>query len=164
MDQEIFEIVRDHGWYAASIEDDTPPFLYTIGLMKTWRHPEFIILGLDRDIAYEIVAALVLEIDNGRSFQISTRVFLEQFDEPLEIEIRPVHPSHHTRYLGFAMGFMRVIGRIGELDAMQVFWPDANGKFPFDSGCDEKVRHLQKRLDIEAFSAQRELNENTPEK
>ena len=33
MEDEIAELVRDHGWFAASIYDHDPPFLYSIGLM-----------------------------------------------------------------------------------------------------------------------------------
>ena len=51
-------------------------------------------------------------------------------------------------YLGFAMGFLTNIGRIGELQAMQAFWPDRSAKFPFDVGCDLAVYRLQPRLDI----------------
>lgn len=43
---------------------------------------------------------------------------------------------------------MTNIGRIGELEAVQTFWPDSSGKFPFDAGCDLGVFNLQPRLDI----------------
>jgi hypothetical protein len=46
------------------------------------------------------------------------------------------------------MGFCRHIGRIGELRAVQVFWPDPAGKFPFDASCDLDVFQRQPRLDI----------------
>ena len=65
------------------------------------------------------------------------------------IGLRPVHPTQHELYLGFAIGYCRFIGRIGELEAMQAFWPDSKGKFPFEVGCDLAVHQLQPRLDIE---------------
>jgi hypothetical protein len=46
------------------------------------------------------------------------------------------------------MGFVRNIGRIGELEAMQVLWPDSKGRFPFEVGCDLGVYQLQPRLDL----------------
>jgi hypothetical protein len=46
------------------------------------------------------------------------------------------------------MGFLTKIGRIGELQAVQAFWPDASGKFPFEVGCEWAVYHLQPRLEI----------------
>ncbi|HEV3078992.1 MAG TPA: DUF4262 domain-containing protein, partial [Gemmataceae bacterium] len=59
MDDEIAEVVREHGWYAANISDHRPPFLYTIGLMETCRHPEFIIFGLEADNAYALFSGLI---------------------------------------------------------------------------------------------------------
>jgi hypothetical protein len=35
-----------------------------------------------------------------------------------------------------------------DLEAVQVFWPDKNGKFPFDVGCDLDVYQRQPRLDL----------------
>jgi hypothetical protein len=46
------------------------------------------------------------------------------------------------------MGFLTNMGRIGELQALQVFWPDRSGKFPFEPGCDAYVSNLQPRIDI----------------
>jgi len=46
------------------------------------------------------------------------------------------------------MGFLTNSGRIGGLQAMQVFWPDHNGKFPLNAGCELGVYILQPRLDI----------------
>jgi hypothetical protein len=46
------------------------------------------------------------------------------------------------------MGFCRTVGRLGGLQAVQVFWPDAAGKFPFDVGCDPGIFRLQPRLDL----------------
>ncbi|MDB5310878.1 MAG: hypothetical protein JWO38_5080, partial [Gemmataceae bacterium] len=42
----------------------------------------------------------------------------------------------------------RYIGRIGALEAVQAFWPDDNGKFPFEVDCELAVYQLQPRLDI----------------
>jgi hypothetical protein len=51
-----------------------------------------------------------------------------------------VHPTQHPLYVWFAMGFLTNIGRIAELKAMQAFWPDNAGKFPFGVSCD-RARH-----------------------
>jgi hypothetical protein len=59
-----------------------------------------------------------------------------------------VHPTQHELYLRFTMGFLINIGRIGELAAVQTFWPNGKGRFPFEVGCDPAVYHCQPRLDI----------------
>ncbi len=148
MEEEIAEVVRQHGWFAASISDHQPPFLYTIGLMQTLDHPEFIMFGLDADNAHALFSQLVRDIRAGRSYaQPGVHVISIGGDEH-RIGFRPVHPTQHELYLGFAMGYCRHIGRWGELQAVQAFWPDSNGKFPFEVGCDLAVYQLQPRLDI----------------
>ena len=148
MEEEIAEIVREHGWYAASIYDHEPPFLYSIGLMQTCDHPEFIVFGLEPDNAHALISALVEGIHAGQSYrQPETREVMIGGDEH-RVGFRRVDPTQHPVYLGFAMGYCRFVGIVGELEAMQVFWPDADGKFPFEVGCNLDVFRLQPRLDI----------------
>jgi hypothetical protein len=59
MDDEIAEVVRQYGWYAANVSDHNPSFIYTIGLMETCRHPEFIIFGLDSNNARALFSGLI---------------------------------------------------------------------------------------------------------
>lgn len=148
MDEEIAAIVQQHGWYAASVSDANPPFLYTIGLMQTCQHPEFIIFGLDAENAYALIAGLIHQIRNGSSYSQNGVCTIELGGEKHNVGFRLVHSTQHPLYLGFAMGFMTNIGRLGELEAIQVFWPDSKGQFPFDAGCDAGVFNLQPRLDI----------------
>jgi len=63
------------------------------------------------------------------------------------VATRLVHPTQHEFYLGFAMGYCREHGRWGGLEAVQVFWPDKQGRFPFSPQCDESVWAAQPRLD-----------------
>jgi len=148
MDEEIAQVVREHGWFAANVFDHKPPFLYTIGLMQTCHHPEFIVFGLEADNAHALFAGLVHDIRAGRSYTEPGVYTITLGDEEHRVGFRRVHPTQHPLYLGFAMGFMTNIGRIGELEAVQAFWPDRSGKFPFEVGCDWVVYELQPRLDI----------------
>lgn len=148
MDEEIADIVRQHGWYAANVNDAEPPFLYTIGLMQTCQHPELIIFGLDAENAYALFSGLVNNVRNGASYSKNGVRTIELGGDNHNVGFRRVHPTQHPLYLGSGMGFMTNIGRIGELEAVQTFWPDASGKFPFDVGCDPGVFNLQPRLDI----------------
>jgi Domain of unknown function (DUF4262) len=68
MEEEIDEVVRKYGWYGASINDAAPPFLYSIGLMRTCNHPEFIVFGLEPDSGHALLSGLVDRIRAGQSF------------------------------------------------------------------------------------------------
>jgi hypothetical protein len=148
MEEEIAEVIREHGWFAASISDHEPPFLYSIGLMQTCGHPEFIVFGLDSDAAHALFCNLIDCIRTGQSFAQAGAQTLAIGGSDHRVGFRAVHPTQHPLYLGFAMGHCWHIGRMGELQAVQVFWPDSAGKFPFEVGCDLDVFRLQPRLDI----------------
>lgn len=148
MEDEIAEVVRQYGWYVASISDHKPPFLYTIGLMETLDHPEFIMFGLEADHVHALFSKLVRNIRTGRSYAEPGVYTVSTGADDRTIGCRRVHPTQHALYLGFAMGYCRDTGRTGELEAIQVFWPDADRKFPFEVGCDWQVYQLQPRLDI----------------
>ena len=139
------------GWSAILVTDD-PPFAYTIGLMFTFSHPELIIFGL-RDQGHPILTTMVEVLRESGSFVPGKRYsdVLNGFD----IAVREVDRSQHTEYLGYAMGYCRERGRIGELEALQVFWPDKGGHFAFEASCVEPIRALQPRLDLPFETAAR---------
>ncbi len=149
MDEVFAEDVRTHGWSLASIGDHSPPFQYTIGLMHTLRHPELIAFGMDADNAHALFSGLVRDIRAGQSFAEPGVRVIDLGGDKHRIGFRRVHTTQHELYLGFAMGFIRDVGRIGELEAVQAFWPDAAGMYPFEVGCELAVYQLQPRLDME---------------
>ena len=65
-DEKIFESVQKHGWFAINVHDRLPPFLYTIGLMHTLSHPDFIAFGLEGDDAYALMSDLIRNIRAGQ--------------------------------------------------------------------------------------------------
>ena len=147
-EQDIAADVERIGWSAVSIADVSPSFVYSVGLMFSLGHPELIVFGL-ADEGYDVLRAMVEDIRGGRSFAepgASEGVLAQG-----SIAVRPVHPSQHESYLGYAMGYCRERGRIGELEAVQVFWPDRAGRFPFERQCDEAVRAAQPRLDQQVW-------------
>lgn len=145
-DEEIARSVAANGWHAISVNDSSPEFIYTCGLMTTFEHPEAIIFGLNSKTAYSILAAMVEDIRGGRSF--AAPGVYEGILVELPIAIRIVHPSQHEVYLGYAMGHCRHVGKPGGLAAVQVFWPDKQGRFPFESECDSELAALHPRLDL----------------
>lgn len=148
MEEEIAEVVREHGWFAASISDHDPPFLDTIGLMATCKHPELIVFGLDPNHAHALCSGLVDAIRAGGSFAQPGVYPVHIGGDEHQVGFRRVQLTQHPLYLGFAMSYCRYAGHPGELQAVQAFWPDHDGKFPFEAGCDPGVFQLQPRLDI----------------
>jgi hypothetical protein len=144
MDDLIAEDVERLGWSCLTIHDIEPPFAYTVGLMHSYSHPELILFGRRNDDV-AILTDLVAAIRDG-----------QRIDKPAEysllngfpIATRPVHETQHEQHLGFAMGFLTNIGRIGELQAVQVFVSDIDGRYPFQPNCASSVYQSQPRLDL----------------
>jgi hypothetical protein len=148
MDDEFAEDVRRYGWSMVTINDHKPCFQYTVGLMQTCNHPELIIFGLDANNAHTLFSELVSNVRSGQSYAEPGIYTVAIGEGRHRVGFRRAHPTQHPVYLGYAMGFLTNIGRMGELEAMQAFWPDAAGKFPFEAGCELAVFELQPRLDI----------------
>ena len=143
-DKDIADRVAAHGWTAVGVDDHDPPFVYTVGLMYSARHPELIIVGL-ADQGYPLLMALISLIGAGQSF--ATPGKLEDALDGVPLAVRAVHPTQHEKYLGHAMAHCRHQGDIGKLSAVQILWPDDNGKFPFDPECDPAAVEAQPLLD-----------------
>lgn len=143
-DDLIAQDIEQYGWACITIRDAEKPFAYTSGLMHTFQHPELIIFGRVKDDS-GILDSLVTEIRNGRRIDEPRNYDLL---EGFPIATRPVHKTQHELYFGFAMGFLTNIGRMGELEAVQVFIPDIRGIYPFQPNCSLTVYESQPRLDI----------------
>lgn len=148
IEDEIEKVVHEHGWFAANVFDGDPPFVYTIGLMETFDHPEFIVFGLEPNGSTVLIASIVEHMRAGERFDSKGVRTIRVGDDNHVIGLRKVDVTQHPLYMGYAMGYCRHIDRWGELSAVQVFWSDTRGRFPFDPGFGSEAAHLQPRLDI----------------
>ncbi len=154
LDAKIDRVVARVGWYAlgvAPLADDPAPvprFTYTVGLMQSCDHPEFIEFGASASDSHALFTQLYADLRGGRSYATPGVYTVHLGGDDYRVGFRRVDETQYTSYLGFAMAFCRRIGRIGQLQAMQAFWPDENGLFPFDDVCDPAVCRLQPRLDL----------------
>jgi hypothetical protein len=69
----IKEIVEKHGWYVALFHatDYLPSFAYTIGLCKTFGHPELISFGFKTETLGAILNIAGDKIKAGETIQVS---------------------------------------------------------------------------------------------
>ncbi|WP_459557276.1 DUF4262 domain-containing protein [Lacunimicrobium album] len=146
-DEDIEQSVGLNGWDCIAINDAVPPFAYTVGLIKTVQHPELIIFGLNSRTAHGIFQVLYEDIRDGKNYYTPGRYVLSRPNFEVPIQIRRVDRTQHELYLGFAMAFCRRMTPPVDLQVLQVFWPDQNGKFPFEAGCEIPAIAAQPRLD-----------------
>jgi hypothetical protein len=146
-EQRVVEGIAKYGWHDLGVEEygRVPGFNYTIGLMQTYDHPEVIIFGLTGKLRHGVLWGIVRDIHGGLRFD--KQGLYDSLLQGFACASRPVHPSQHPYYLGYAMWHCRHRGLTGQLVAVQCFWPGkVDGKFPWEDGCSEEVRRRQPLL------------------
>lgn len=134
--------IAKHGWAAVSIfsEEETPPFSYSVGLSRLGL-PEILVFGLPPDTAGSLIN------DVGRKMREEGGAVA--LDTPYEevsnfaVVFRRMPQVSNAKY-------MRVTwASCGPgFDAVQMYWPDEAGVFPWEEGFDERFRDHQLMLGI----------------
>jgi hypothetical protein len=153
-DKNIKSDVEKYGWTVALFEKSTatPSFAYTIGLWKTFNHPEIVVFGLPINILYTILndAGELVKGGKGLLLNVDNNDILIN----LPVQLRRVDASNIPDYFGFAQWF----NEYEPFPALQLFWPDKAGKFPWEPTYDEKYRLdqplLDRKLDFKFFEPQ----------
>lgn len=130
--------IEEFGWSAMHIfGDQNNPimFTYTVGLKETYNHPELIIYGIsDSELAHGLLRCAVDLIKDGTRFEDGVR-YTDIMQDPYPMEARDHPPGRPlnwaTKYYGEEVG------------AIQLVWPDANGKFPEDEGFEKRYEGYQ---------------------
>lgn len=116
-----------------------PSFCYTIGLTEKFDHPEIFLVGFNAETSAELLRNIVDRVYAGERFEepsISERVFADY-----DAALRPI--TEESSFKRSNIG-MKVLGRA--FPAVQLFYPDAQGKFPWDNGCHHGLATVQTSL------------------
>jgi len=124
--ERVQTIVAEHGWMIQAVggSETEPGFCYTVGL-SDYDHPEFIMFGLPFETAAHLLNDLGERVRGAVKFSDGVIVddLLQNYPVYLMAVIDPTeHLSVARKYAG------------GTVPALQVVWPDAEGRFPWDPG------------------------------
>jgi hypothetical protein len=135
----IRDNIRRHGWHAQGIyaTETTPSFLYTIGLRDSFNHPELLMIGPPVETCHSLVSAVVERIRGGGSYGDGDRI--GGVAGGYEVALRSVPITAYDELFGIAAEFYGDT----EFIVLQVVFPDASGRFPWEDGCDSLIGHLQ---------------------
>ena len=149
-DETLFRIdaaITQNGFYPSAVLDD-PSWLYTVGLLKTWSHPELIVFGLGPQNAYGGISAVVDEIRSGVVHPVGR-------DKPFDIQgvascFIPVLEDYWKYPCDYLLGASHYYGATGapyDPRALQLVWADEEGRFPWDESFDGEPAGRQPLLD-----------------
>lgn len=128
--QGVVARIRAQGWtyIFARFEGHPIAYGYTVGLTETFGFPELVMLGVGEAVADHAFATLVARLRAGG---------VPPLHQPLDVGLtfplvpRPIPQETARRHMPIANVFYD--GR-RSYDAVQLVWPDAGGRFPWEAG------------------------------
>jgi hypothetical protein len=134
-DERVRFDVQRYGWHVALIppEDAGPGaatvgWAFTIGLHETHRHPEILVFGRDVELLHALLNRCGDAVRRGWRFD-ETRTYAGLV-EGYACAFRKVDPRWYAAFLGNAQWHYRG----DDFPALQLFWPDAERRFPWQDG------------------------------
>ena len=145
-EQKLVDDIANHGWHLVCVaaEGSEPAFVYSVGFMETFDHPEIIVFGLAVDPMCQIINVMGNDVRGGRPFR-ETGLY-EDLIDGYACKVVPVANRLHREYLGFALWHRWHTRNRTPLAAVQCLWPDRAGLFRGEDGFHEANIALQPLL------------------
>ncbi len=118
-----------------------PAFAYSIGLWKTFKHPEIICFGLTTKNLHALINDVAELVKQGQI--IATNKNYDEFFNNADTQFVNVDPSYFSNYFGTAINYYNS----EKFPALQFVWTDRNNKFPWDTDYEEDFQYRQPLLD-----------------
>jgi hypothetical protein len=131
-----------HGWHVVKIEGDeyVPPWAHTIGFGDSFGHPEVLVAGMAVEQLHTLLNRIGDLLRAGNRFEADQQV--HSILEVFPCAFKRVDARWHQAFAGNAAWHHRDTG----LALLQCFWPDPEGRFPWDSGYPDDLKPLQPLL------------------
>jgi hypothetical protein len=126
-DRKLLADVERHGWHVIGVEEDEegPAFAYSIGLYRTFGHPEVLVFGLPVPVLHRIINAVGEQVRSGERFG-----HLDESGDVLDgynVAFRSLERKHYRDYLGYARWYYGG----DDFPALQCVWPDSQHRYPW---------------------------------
>lgn len=137
--------IAEFGWHVVLVLEDEegPPFAYSIGLQHSFGHPEIIMFGLRHESMHGIINWIGEMIKGGKRFCADSEY--GDLLEGYQAAFMAVPEDSYEEYFGQAINFYGGKG----FKALQVFWPDRAGRFPWAPDFEPNLRQRQPQLAVD---------------
>lgn len=134
--------IDETGWHLVLIppEEGTPGWAHTLGLWERYQHPEIIVFGPDLERIGPLANHLGALVRGGRHFEADTDEDGILAENPLAFR------SIAAKWLPVFLGNAAWHYESEQFPALQAFWPDPTGHFPWEPDADRSWRDDQPRL------------------
>jgi hypothetical protein len=139
--EKIKALIAQHGWTVLSFEKGKafPQYSYTVGLARKGV-PELIMLGLDADTSRAALNRLAQKLIAGD--QVANGDRLDQIISVYAVVPRELSSAIAAKHMKFA----KLFAQNQPWKALQVYWPDPSGIFPWEADYDKTWLKLQPNL------------------
>ena len=146
-DAKVHADIKKFGWHVVLVTEDSdgPAFAYSIGLQKTFKHPEVFVMGLNHEIMHQMINGISDRIKAGERFDAGKKY--GEIISSFECLFFEVPENYFPAYFGTAIDFYKkplfsVIRKYG-FQVLQCIWPSKEGLFPGDQGFPDELLPAQ---------------------
>lgn len=142
LDANVINDIATYGWSDMGIfpvdEGNPLPFNYSVGFISSYQHPEVIVMGIANEQGHGALSVVAAAVSEGTRYTAG-----QYYDDILE---------------GYQVAFVDVLDVLGDypltmaahlqedVTAVQLVWPDANGRFPWHDDMDPVMKSRQELL------------------
>lgn len=146
-EKKFLRIIDEFGWHVTSVVpragDEGDAWSYSTGLFYHYQHPEILIFNEATDLRFSMINAIGKRVRQGETFEPG-RSYADILGEGYYVQFRPVDVSHYKDWVNSAIWFYD--WEPTSFPLLQCFYPDMNGKFPWESGCEQWAVEAQPQL------------------
>jgi hypothetical protein len=143
-DQKFLSDIERFGWNVTTVGknkgDVGPDWAFSTGLFSSYQHPEIALFGLEFETMAKIINNIGGEVKRGMKFE--PEIEYQEIFARCGCRFRPVQSRYYTAHFGWAIWFYE-----GDpFPVLQCFWPDKEGKYPWEASCSQFVVSAQPLL------------------
>ncbi len=138
-DLRVMADVAQSGFHVVEVpsDADVPAHAYSVGLFRSWDHPEVTLFGLGPEVLRDAVARLGERVRRGERFEHGD--VAEGVLDDRAVGFRRIVPRHYAAFLGRAAWYHGG----ARFPALQGGWADPAGRFPWDRWFPRELRDAQ---------------------
>lgn len=145
-DQALLKNITQIGWHHVHVQAEgrTPAYAFSLGLYANYGHPEIIVFGLSPHVAQQLLNIIAAGVVGAKS-EYETFKPYENIARGTRIAFIPVAKKFISEYFGYGRWFYQ--STQGEFPALQMVWPDRQGRLPWEESYDAAFSEIQPLLD-----------------
>jgi len=145
LDRHILGQVQTRGWYPVHVapQGQEAGFSYSLGLYANYAYPEVVIVGMPPQVAQAFLQIVAVRaVQRERKLEMYTGY--DGIAEGTQVAFVPVARRHFPAHFDYGAWFYESLGI--QPSFVQMVWPDASGKFPWERGYDADYATVQPLL------------------